>query len=422
MVKEGPKIAIPNDVIGEIVKLEPIKRFGFLAVLSNVGFLFLWVGQLTSQLADRIFVYVLMVIIYQSTHSNLGVSLPLLAFGIPSVLISPWAGIMADRFDRKWILVISDLTRGLLILLIIPLIAKSLLWIFLVSLLVYTAAQFFAPAETSSIPELVEKHNLIVANSLFMITWMASSVVGLGLGAPIVNLLNENKTLVVSAVLYFVSTAAILLIPIKPREQSLAKSHVLADIRTGFEFIRRNQIVRYSLLKLFVAAAAVATLSVLAISYASDILKIGERNFGYLIIVIGAGMLFGMFTLEKLRHYFKLGTIVVASFLMSGLVLISLAFVKDIRVAVVPIFLLGLGNIYITSSIQTILQHKVPRQIRGRVFGVQNMLVNSAFTLPVVLFGFIADIWGILFAISALGVLVLATGLAGLFLPKFKTV
>ena len=400
----------------------PIKRFGFLAVLSNVGFLFLWVGQLTSQLADRIFVYVLMVIIYQSTHSNLGVSLPLLAFGIPSVLISPWAGIMADRFNRKWILVVSDLVRGLLILLIIPLIAKSLLWIFLVSLLVYTAAQFFAPAETSSIPELVEKHNLIVANSLFMVTWMASSVVGLGLGAPIVNLLNENKTLMVSAILYFVSTVAILLIPIKPREQSLAKSHVLADIRTGFEFIRRNQVVRYSLLKLFVAASAVATLSVLAISYSSDVLKIGEKNFGYLIIVIGAGMLVGMFTLEKLRHYFKLGTIVVASFLMSGLVLISLAFVNDLKVALLPIFLLGLGNIYITSSIQTILQHKVPRQIRGRVFGVQNMLVNSAFTLPVVLFGFIADLWGILFAISVLGAAVFLMGVAGLFLPKFKTV
>ncbi len=416
------KIKIPNDVIGEIVKLPPIKRFGFLAVLSNVGFLFLWVGQLTSQLADRIFVYVLMVIIYQSTHSNLGVSLPLLAFGIPSVLISPWAGILADRFNRKWILVISDLLRGLLILLIIPLIATSLLWIFVVSLLVYTAAQFFAPAETSSIPELVEKHNLIVANSLFMITWMASSVVGLGLGAPIVNILNENKTLFVSAVLYFVSTAAILLIPIKPVEQKLVKNHVLADIRTGFEFIRRNQVVSVALFKLFVAAAAVATLSVLSLSYASDVLHIGERNFGYLIIVIGAGMLVGMFTLEKLRHYFKLGTIVIAGFLMSGLVLVGLTLVSDLKLALLPIFLLGLGNIYITSSIQTILQHKVPRQIRGRVFGVQNMLVNSAFTLPVVVFGFAADLWGILPALAALGAVVLLTGLAGLLLPKFKTV
>ncbi|MBI5078749.1 hypothetical protein HZB08_01860 [Candidatus Saganbacteria bacterium] len=114
---------------------EKRKSVGFLAVFSNLPFMLLWLGQLTSQMADRIFVYVLMVVIYQATHSNFGVSLPLLAFGIPSVLIAPWAGVLADRLDRKGILVVSDVIRGLLILLIIPLITKSLLWIFLVSLL-----------------------------------------------------------------------------------------------------------------------------------------------------------------------------------------------------------------------------------------------------------------------------------------------
>lgn len=395
---------------------------GFKAVFSNLGFMLLWLGQLTSQLADRIFVYVLMIIIYQSTHSNLGVALPLLAFGIPSVLVAPWAGILVDRLDRKGILVVSSIIRGLLILLIIPLITKSLLWIFLVSLLAYTAAQFFAPAETSSIPELVEKHNLIVANSLFMVTWMASSVVGFGLGAPIVNLFAEKTTFVISASLYFFSAAAILLIPLKPRGPSKSQREIWNDILVGFEFIRRNEVVRYSLLKLFVAASAVATLSLLAISYASEILKIGERNFGYLIIAVGAGMVIGMVTLERLRHYFKMGTIVVFSFLISGAVLTWLAFTRDIKLALFLILLLGIGNIYITSSIQTILQHSIPRQIRGRVFGVQNMLVNSAFTLPVVLFGMIADFFGILFAISLLGVVVLLTGVAGIFLPKFKTV
>ena len=398
------------------------KKIGFGAVFSNFGFMLLWLGQLTSQLADRVFVYVLMVIVYQSTHSNLGVSLPLLAFGIPSVLVSPWAGIMVDRLDRKGILVVSDVIRGFLILLLIPLISYSLAWIFLIALLVYTAAQFFSPAESSSIPELVEKHNLIVANSLFMITWMASSIIGFGLGAPIVNLLAEKGTLVSSSVLYFVSAAAIILIPIKAREIVKKKSQVLNDLRIGFEFIRRNKIVRYSLFKLFVAASALATLSLLAISYASNILGIGERNFGYLIIAAGIGMLLGMVTLEKLRHYLKMGTIVVSSFIVSGLILIGLSYVRDLKLALLLIFLLGVGNIFITSTIQTILQHRIPRQIRGRVFALQNMLINSAFTLPVVAFGVVADLWGILFAIAALGWVALLTGLAGIFLPKFRSI
>jgi predicted MFS family arabinose efflux permease len=400
---------------------EPKINAGFGAVFSNLGFMLLWLGQLTSQLADRLFVYVLMIIVYQSTRSNLGVSLPLLAFGIPSVLMGPWAGVMADKLDRKGILMVSDVIRGLLILLIIPLIAKSLLWIFLVSLLIYTAAQFFAPAESSTIPELVEKHNLIIANSLFMITWMASSVVGFGLGAPLVNLFEEKTSFIIAASLYFFSAAAIVLIPLKIREPSKSRKEVWQDILIGFEFIRRNQVVRYSLMKLFVSASAIATLSLLAISYSSTVLGIGEKNFGYLILAVGVGMLIGMVTLERLRHYFKLGTIVVSSFLLSGAILIWLAFVTNITLALGLILGLGLGNIYITSSIQTILQHKIPRQIRGRVFGVQNMLVNSAFTLPVVLFGAIADFWGVVVAIIVLGAAVLAMGLAGIFLPKFKT-
>jgi len=405
--------------------MEDIKRkkiFGFLPVLSNLGFLLLWLGQLTSQLADRVFVYVLMIVMYQLTQSNLGVSLPLLAFGIPSVLISPWAGVFADKLDRKWIMVVSDVLRALLILLIIPAAAKSVGLIFVISLLIYSAAQFFAPAESSAIPELVEKHNLIVANSLFMITWMASSVVGLGLGAPIVNLVAEQGAFVAAAILYLISSAAILLVPLKAKEPSHKQSHVLKDIIIGFEFIRRKQVVQVALLKLFVSASAIATLSLLAISYSGKVLMIGEKNFGYLIIVVGVGMLIGMATLEKLRHYLKMGTIVIISFLFSGVALILLSLTADLRLAMALIAILGMGNIYITSSLQTILQSKIPRQIRGRVFGVQNMLINSAFTFPVVIFGAVADIWGILFAMACLGWIVIITGAAGMLVPKFKTV
>ena len=159
----------------------------FTKVLSNPGFLLLWLGQLNSQLADRVFVYVLMIHAYKLTQTNVGVSIPLLAFGIPSLLFGPLAGVYVDKWNRKGILTITSIIRGVLILLIIPLVSKSMVLIFLVSFLIYTTMQFFAPAETASIPELVNKDDLIVANSLFMITWMGASVIGFGLGAPLVN-------------------------------------------------------------------------------------------------------------------------------------------------------------------------------------------------------------------------------------------
>jgi predicted MFS family arabinose efflux permease len=400
------------------------KKRGFSAVCSNLGFVLLWLGQLTSQLADRIFVYTLMLIVYQSTNSNLGVSLPLLAFGVPSLLVAPWAGILVDRLDRKGILVVTSVIRGALILLIVPLIAKSLLGIFLVSLLLYTAAQFFAPAETSSIPELVDKHNLIVANSLFMITWMASNVVGFGFGAPLVNIFGNDGTFIAAAVLYFISAGAVALVPLKPHEPRSPHrdNSFMKDMIFGVEFIRRNVIVRYSLFKLFVATSAIAIISLLAITYAKDVLNIGAKNFGYLIIVVGLGMLVGIWLLERLQFWLTKGVIVILSFIISGLTLIFLGGVNNVHLAFFLIFTLGIANIFITSSIQTILQSRIPRRIRGRVFGLQNMLINSAFVFPVILAGLLADLYSVQTTLVALGWVVAIIGVMGIFLPKFRSV
>lgn len=396
----------------------------FGKVLSNFGFLTLWFGQLNSQLADRVFVYVLMVIAYRLTHTNLGVSVPLLAFGIPSLLFGPLAGVFVDKWDRKGILTITSIIRGVLILLIVPLIEQQLALIFVVAFLIYTATQFFAPAETASIPELVKPQNLIVANSLFMITWMGASVIGFGLGAPLVHFFGEKGTFIAAALLYFIAAIAVAMVPLKPMEKRKAKveSTVRKDLLQGLEFIRRNKVVMYSLIKLLVATAAIAVVSLLAISYAKEVLGIGEENFGYLIIAIGFGMFIGMGLLNVLRKFLTKGTIVIFSFIFSGTALIYIGKVTDLKTALALIFILGVGNIFITSSIQTILQQRIPRQIRGRVFGVQNMLINSAFVFPVIAAGFAADIYGVSAAMSVMGWVVVLTGVAGIFLPKFRKV
>jgi len=139
-------------------------------------------------------------------------------------------------------------------------------------------------------------------------------------------------------------------------------------------------------------------------------------------LVVGAGMFVGMALLERLTHFIKKGTLVVVSFICSGIVLLAMSVVNDLNPALVLIFLLGVGNVFITTSIHTIMQHRIPREIRGRVFGVQNMIINSAFTFPVLLFGLIADRLRIPFALAILGWVVLGMGILGVFLPKFKEV
>ena len=385
----------------------------------------MWVGQLLSQLADRIYIYVLVIEAYNLTQTNLGVSVPMLSFGIPSVLFASFAGVYVDRWNKKTTMVVSDILRGAFIFLIIFALKGSLLWLFLVSFLIYSISQFFAPAEATCLTEIVEKENLIVANSFFMTTWMWSSVMGFAAGAPLVLLLGEQGTFGLAALLYFVSALAVFMVNMKDKGRAKGNAtmkSVKQDLLMGFEFIRRNAVIRYSLIKMMIVTCALAVISMLAIQFAERYLGIGAKNFGYLVLLVGAGMLAGMLALGQLSHYFRKSFIVFTGFLVSGTALIFLSQTRNLHIALFLCFVLGFGNIIINATIQTILQHKTPRSLRGRVFGIQNMMINFAFTIPVVIFGAAADSLGLSIAILALGLMILFSGFITLVVPKFRAI
>jgi MFS family permease len=399
-----------------------VRRADFYRVLRNRNFLLLWFSQLVSQLADRFLLYVLLIFAYRSTHTNLGASLPMLAFGIPAVLFAPAAGVVVDRFDRKMVMVLSALSRGLLMVAVIPFVGQSVGMVFGISLLIFTGTQFFAPAETSSIPRLVKKEDLIAANSLFLMTLMGASIIGIGLAAPLAGLVGVDFLLLCAAALQFASAAATFLITLKHEGifTKISLVNLTCELLDGFGYIRREALVAYSLFKLFFATSILATICLLAVSFSEQILQIGAENFGYLVFAAGMGMICGGLFIGHFGSYFKKGHLVTLGFLAAGVVLLSLAQVSNLWLVILLVFILGAGNAFITAPLQTILHENVPPAIQGRVFGVQNMIINSAFTFPVVLFGHLADLISLKSVIVLLGILVLAGGFFDRFISKFK--
>lgn len=385
--------------------------------------MFLWTAQMLSQLADRVYIYVLVLVAYNLTHTNLGVSVPMLSFGIPSVLFASFAGVYVDRWNKKYAMFFSCFFRAVLIFAIVFFLKSSLLWIFLISMGIYTIAQFFAPAEATSLAEIVERENLILANSLFMTTWMWSSVAAFGLGAVLVGFFGNERTLMISSGLYIMASLAVLLISLKYHDVKTGSSvkTVKQDLLKGFEFIRRESIIRYSLFKMFMITSALAVVSMLAIQFAEQYIGIGAQNFGYLVILAGAGMIFGMWALGKLSHFFRKNHIVFAGFFMTGLCLVLLSQTKNLYLAFLYCFILGFGNILINATVQTVIAHNTPRSLRGRVFGIQNMLINFAFTVPVVAFGVVADYFGLDTSILLLGIILFLPALTVLVDPKPRT-
>ena len=192
---------------------EPIEQLGFGPVLRNANFLVLWSGQILSQLADKVYLVLMIAIIasrFQGTEQSISgwVSALMIVFTIPAVLFGFVAGVFVDRWPKKGVLVISNLLRGVLVMAL-----PALLWLthdwgairlpigqgnatlpvgfFIllgVTFLVSTLTQFFAPAEQAVIPLIVKRQNLLSANSLYTTTMMASVIIGFALGEPVLAL------------------------------------------------------------------------------------------------------------------------------------------------------------------------------------------------------------------------------------------
>ena len=175
---------------------------GFIPVLKNRSFLTLWSGQIFSQLADKIYLVLMIAIItneFQLPGQPIArwVSPIMIAFTVPAVLFGSLAGVYVDRWSKKAVLVISNLLRGIFVLTLPVLLwlandrylnAKLPLGFALmlgITFLVSTLTQFFAPAEQAAIPLIVKKKHLLAANSLYTTTMMALLIVGFAVGEPL---------------------------------------------------------------------------------------------------------------------------------------------------------------------------------------------------------------------------------------------
>ena len=167
----------------------------YSSLLRNQNFLKIWIAQLTSQLAANLLNFALIIRVYelaaQTPYANRAVSLLILAFGVPSVVFAVLAGAYVDHWDRKKVLIVTNVVRAILVLGFL-FIESNLLLVYLLVFAISVFSQFFTPAEGAALPRLVKKSQFLSANSLFLFTLYSSCVLGYSLAGPIVALWGPN--------------------------------------------------------------------------------------------------------------------------------------------------------------------------------------------------------------------------------------
>ena len=380
----------------------------------------LWFAQILSQFADRA-VFVLFVAVLTEAQKNSRfaeagpsalTSFLYVAFTIPAIVLSPIAGVYVDRWSQKWVMVLSNLLRGLFVgLVALPMVAHHVWMCFGLAFLSSVSTQFFGPAETSSIPRLVSRNELYAANSLFFTTMMIALGFGFAIGEPIITKFGVGNAPWAVAAFFAGASLLLLFVADSKNRASDATEAWWEELRFGLAYISGNSIVFKAILKITFLFSTIITLNIIAVGLADQVLHIEPFKFGYIVAAAGIGMGIGNFWIGHHGQKLSSNRVVDLGFTLLGLFMSlmgGLGFIQKylwpaigrpdlswhgawMAVPLALAALIGGSCALVAVPTQAALQSVVPEDLRGKVFGAQNTAMSAASTIPAVLAGALID-------------------------------
>lgn len=387
-------------------------------IKENKSFDLLWASQGLSQITLNMINFVMATRIYEKTGSTLAVSFLWVFYYLPAFFLGPFSGFLVDLWSLRKILLYTNFLQGITMLLFLPM-HDSIYPIYPIVFLYSLLNQFYNPAESASLPWLVKKKDLPIANSLFMITAQSSLIFGLGVSGILMRLLGKNIPIYISAVSLFLAALATYFLPLnEPIRKHLLSGlgKFWSGIKTGYSFISKTRIILFPLFLTIFFQIFLVVLAVTLPGFARDILGIQVQDAGPLVITpLGLGTLYGVFLLTKHGYNYRKRTLMknalLVAFLVfafSALILPGLGEYRSL-VAFPLMILLGTAGFFIMVPNQTLVQENTPPLLRGRIYGAWGFFGNIL-TLPCLLFAAtIADAVGVrpFFFLAAMVILVL---------------
>jgi MFS family permease len=407
-------------------------------LLANPRFVALFLSQIFTQVGGNMVLYGLTVQVYALTRSSTSVSILLLVFLVPAVVFGAVAGVYSDRFDRRLILVSTNVARAACFLALV-FVDRNIGILYVLLAIVATLTTFFAPAEASIMPLIVEKRHLMSANGLYVFTLQASFVLGFAVLGPLFQRVVGTEVLIgIVAGMYLLAGLMCWILPSAPPGEESGPGFVAAEraltatfsqLREGIGYIRSHRSIFWSLLYLAITASLIGVLGVLGPDFAVKVLGLSENDFVIIVLPLGAGLVVGILTLSVYGKYvprqrlIETGLVAIAiSLIILGLAQ-RLTFISSgngffslLAVVMAVAFAAGVSYAFVAVPAQTQLQEELPSEVRGRVFGILNMLVSLASFVPIIIVGPVADLIGTPAVIVISAIIVGLTGVASIFL------
>ncbi|HJX10724.1 MAG TPA: MFS transporter [Candidatus Binatia bacterium] len=344
-----------------------------LSALRHRNYRLYWFGQLASVLAQNMEGVAQSWLVLELTNSPLLLGLTGLTFAAPTILLSLLGGVIADRSDRRRIMIFSQLATALHFFIIATLVMIEWIALWHVMTLAFVSGcvrAFDRPSRMALLPQMVPREDIPNAVAVGGTIWQLNRLVGPAVAGMAIYLIGIGPTYLFC---FFASLSAVSLwLPIRTEHRSTAPAAagLVQHMIDGLRFIRANEIYYTFIGMTFFNSVFGMSYLILMPVFARNVLDVGSQGFGFLQSTGGAGALCGVLAAAYFSHVRGKGLQAIGGAVTFGLLIMVFAFSKSYPLSLALAFFLGLSSQLYMTTINTILQVNLPDQLRGRVMGI----------------------------------------------------
>ena len=361
---------------------------GYIDLLRrNRSFRQLWLGQVVSQMGDWFDTIALYTIILKLTGSGRDVGLLLVARFVPSFFFGPISGVVADRFSRQRIMIVSDVLRAVVVLGFLVVRRADQLWIiYVLTVFQLGLSTFFEPAKTAAIPSIVEDRELVAANAISSVTWSVMLTLGAAIGGFITGVFGTDVAFILDAVTYLLSAVLIASIRVPKRKKrerqkvSLGRLLGITETIEGIKYVKDRPRVLAALLVKPAWGLGGGILTLLAV-FGERIFPVGKDaagGIGVLFAARGIGTAVGPIVARRIagEGNRRMQASIGIAFLIGGVFYIAFGSATSFIFALVVLGIAHCGGSILWVFSTVILQRAVVDSFRGRVFAAELALLT----------------------------------------------
>lgn len=374
----------------------------FLKLFKNKNFSKYMLGQLISKSGDTVFMIGLLWLILDRTKSPKLMGVVLFFTYLPQFALGLIAGSIVDQFDRRKIMIICDIVRGVVLFIFCIMIELKIFSIYLVIILTFllaSASVFFGPASQAFIPNIVQKDLLVSANAANSGIDQLCKIIGNAIAGIIIATIGvyplfmfDGSSFLFSALMLYLIKYIVKNNKFEDVDNKISISKIVSDSKMGINFTLKDKFIKTFIILLVISNISYSIVTTLTPVFSERVLKAGPKGYGYLEAVLSVGMLLGISFIGSIKVK-KVGYMFIFGIICSGVSLILVGLNSKLIIVMFLYLLFGLSDAF-TAPMFAYFRLYVKDEIRGRVFSVFNLIVLSAVPISMATIGVLMEYFG----------------------------